>query len=140
MTSLNPYLRFSGNCREAMQFYKEAHTGELTMTAIGDSPMAGNMPAAVHTQIMHAALVCDGFSIMGSGLLGEYGTVERGNSHTIMLHYSAEAPMCEAFTKLSQDGRVTRPLEAMFWGAVYGALVDKYGVEWNFNFDKKQQA
>ena len=30
MPTLNPYLTFNGNCREAMTYYKECLGGELT--------------------------------------------------------------------------------------------------------------
>jgi PhnB protein len=44
MTQLNAYLHFNGNCREAMTFYQACLGGELKMQAVGESPMAGQMP------------------------------------------------------------------------------------------------
>ncbi len=44
MSTINSYLRFNGNCSEAMTFYKDCLGGELTMQKVGESPMAGNMP------------------------------------------------------------------------------------------------
>ena len=44
MTQINAYLTFNGNCREAMNFYKEVLDGDLALQTIGESPMADKMP------------------------------------------------------------------------------------------------
>jgi hypothetical protein len=51
---INPYLKFNGNCREAMTFYKNCLGGELTLNTVAGSPMeaarhhqAAAQPAAV---------------------------------------------------------------------------------------------
>lgn len=41
MTQINAHLIFSGNYREAMNFYKSCLGGELTLQTIGESPLAG---------------------------------------------------------------------------------------------------
>jgi PhnB protein len=56
MTQINPYLHFDGNCREAMTFYRESLGGELALQAVGDSPMASQMPAEAQKKILHASL------------------------------------------------------------------------------------
>ena len=47
MVQLNPYLRFNGNCREAMTFYQSCLGGELTIQTVGESPVAGQMPPSM---------------------------------------------------------------------------------------------
>lgn len=44
MTQINSYLTFNGNCREAMNFYKDCLGGELILQTIGESPLAYKMP------------------------------------------------------------------------------------------------
>ena len=40
MKKLNPYLMFSGNCKEAMTFYKECLDGEIvSMETFENSPV-----------------------------------------------------------------------------------------------------
>jgi PhnB protein len=36
--SLEPYIFFQGNAKQAMEFYKDVFGGELTMQTIGDLP------------------------------------------------------------------------------------------------------
>ena len=54
MTQINAYLTFSGNCREAMNFYKDSLGGELTLQTISESPLADKMPAQMKDCILHA--------------------------------------------------------------------------------------
>jgi PhnB protein len=44
MTTINAYLTFNGNCRQAMTFYRECLGGELTLQAVKGSPMEGHWP------------------------------------------------------------------------------------------------
>ena len=36
---------------------------------------------------------------------------------------------------LSDGGTVTMPIEENFWGARFGALIDKFGIHWMLNYD-----
>jgi PhnB protein len=42
MATMNPYLTFNGNCKEAMNFYKEIFGRELSMMTAGESPARGS--------------------------------------------------------------------------------------------------
>jgi PhnB protein len=42
------------------------------------------------------------------------------------------------FNGLSADGKVEVPIQDMFWGAYWGSLTDKFGVQWMINYDQKQ--
>lgn len=39
---------------------------------------------------------------------------------------------------LSDGATVTMPVEEQFWGAVYGSLIDKFGIGWGFHYDIPQ--
>lgn len=38
------------------------------------------------------------------------------------------------FNALSEGGRVEMPFEKVFWGDYYGALTDKFGIQWMINY------
>ena len=42
------------------------------------------------------------------------------------------------FTALSGGGIVKMPLADQFWGAKFGMLVDKFGINWMVNHDYKK--
>lgn len=131
MTHLNPYLSFGGNCREAMTFYHACLGGDLTVQTVGESPMAAHMPEA-KDQVMHAALINNNIFLYASDMLkGE--TVTQGNTVSLCLNLSSEEEAHSIFSKLSDGGKVTQPLEKAFWGDTFGMLIDKFGFHWMVN-------
>jgi len=138
MTQINSYLTFSGNCREAMQYYKDCLGGELSLQTIGESPMADKMPAEMKDCILHGTLTKGALILMGSDMVGETGLV-RGNAISLMLNCSSEDEIQRCYEFLSKEGKATHPLEHTFWGALFGDLTDKYGNQWLLHFDKNQQ-
>jgi PhnB protein len=139
MTSINAYLTFNGNCREAMNFYRESLGGELNLQTVEDSPMAGQLPANMKKNIMHSSLAGEGFTIMGSDMCGPEGVV-KGNNVSLILNCTSEEEIRNRFQVLSSGGKVKHPLEDTFWGALFGDLTDRYGIQWLLNFDKSQKA
>ena len=138
MTHINPYLRFNGNCREAMTFYKEILGGELNLQSIGESPMSGQMPASMKQNILHSELRKNGLVIMASDMIPEEG-LAKGNTVSLMLNCSSEEEIKTFYANLSSGGKATHPLEDTFWGAIFGDLTDKFGNNWLLNYTKTQQ-
>ena len=79
MRYLNAYLKFNGNCKEAMSFYKDCFGGELTIQKVEDSPLKDKMSPDSLKKVMHATLLSDGLVILGSDMIGSEG-LTKGNS------------------------------------------------------------
>ena len=137
MAQLNAYLTFQGNCREAMEFYKECMGGELTLMTVGDSPMAAQTPAEMRGQVMHSQLVSGNLALMASDMMGQE-EYKHGNTVHLCLVCQSKAEIASLFKKLSQGGKVTSPLKEEFFGT-YGALTDKFGFGWMFQFGGNQK-
>lgn len=73
MKKITPYLSFNGQCRDAMEFYRECLGGELHLQTVGDSPLSDTMPEAMKNTIVHALLRIRDLEIMGSDLAGDHG-------------------------------------------------------------------
>lgn len=130
MLGVNPYIAFKGNCREAIEFYKNALGAQvLFQQTFGDSPMPDAGPAE---NIMHCSMQVGGSTIMmcddprpGEGALG--GSI----SLAIGLNDPAKAK--ELFDGLAQGGSVIMPLTKTFWADAFGMLTDKFGIKWMVN-------
>lgn len=135
MAQLIPYLSFSDNCREAMNFYKDCLGGELTLQSVGEMPeMAAQMPASMKDSILHAQLKSGDIIIFGSDLSREKRV--DGNTVQLCINCNSEEELGSFFSKLSAGGNIIESLRDMPWGAKFGALIDKYGKYWMFNFQK----
>lgn len=135
MKQFSAYLRFNGNCREAMTFYRECLGGELTLQTVGESPIAKQMPPEAHQSIMHSTLVRDRMVLQGSDMMEPGGRVN-GNAIALSIDCSSEEEIQSFFAKLSVGGKISYPLHTEFWGATFGILTDKFGNEWMVNFEK----
>jgi Uncharacterized protein conserved in bacteria len=136
--SINSYLTFNGNCREAMMFYRECLGGELSFQTIGESPLADKMPPAMKQNILHSSLLNGNVAIMASDMVDEQGLI-KGNSVSLMLNCSSEDEIRTCYQKLASGGTATHPLETTFWGALFGDLTDQFGNHWLLHFDKKHK-
>jgi PhnB protein len=136
MAQLNAYLHFGGECREAMTFYKSCLGGELELMAVGDSPMAAQMPPAAKNNIMHALLKSGAISIMASDWMAP-GTMTKGNNISLSLSCSSNKEADALYAKLSAGGTAAHPLKDEFFG-YYGDLKDKFSVNWMLNVMKPQ--
>lgn len=130
MTTLNPYLSFSTNAREAMTFYQEVLGGELTISTFGEFG-AADSPAA--DQVMHANLATpSGITLMASDTPPGMERLPLGG-FAISLSGDDEAELRGYWDKLVQGGNVVVPLEVQMWGDTFGQLVDRFGVPWMVN-------
>lgn len=135
---LEPYLFFSGNCEEALNFYKGVFGGEIAgISRWSEMPKdAGGPPVTPETadRIMHANFEAGGVSFMASDASPGKKYGEGPMSLSIGLTDEAEAQ--RIFDALSAGGNVEMPLADMFWGAKFAAFTDKFGIDWMINCRK----
>lgn len=128
-TTLNPYLSFSGNAAEAMQFYKSVFGGELSVSKFGDF---GAPEGVDPEQLMHARLDAEaGFTLMGADSHGPDSVA--GDAITVSLSGDDGAALHGYWDALTSGGTVQMPLEKQVWGDEFGMCIDKYGVPWMVN-------
>jgi PhnB protein len=141
MAKVNPYLHFLGNTEEVFNFYKSVFGGDFAaVMRFGD--MQGqegceNMPDEDKEKIMHISLpLSDGNVLMGNDAVGEYaeGAIF-GNNISLAVSPDSKEEAEKVFNGLAEGGEVTMPLSDTFWGAYFGMLKDKYGIEWLVNYD-----
>lgn len=128
--NLEAYLFFKGNCREAMEFYKNIFGGELTITTMADAPAIPGMPNVDKSWVMHASLEGGAVKLMASD---SQNASDKSAKVELSLTGSDEPAMRKMFDGLSEGGTVKMALEKQFWGDMFGNLQDKFGVDWNMN-------
>jgi len=128
MTTINAYLTFNGNCREAMTFYKECLGGELTLQTVKGSPMESHWPKEMHNNILHASLQKEGLSLLGSDMVEPVG-LSAGNSVSLALICNDEEEIEVFFENLAEGGSVKYPLHNFYAGKI-GGVIDKFGINW----------
>jgi PhnB protein len=135
MNSISAYIGFNGKCREAMTFYQECLGGQLELLEVAGSPMEQFWPEG-KDKIYHSALDINGLLIMGTDMTGPKHTP--GNNISMAIGCGSEEEINTLFAKLSEGGNVLDPLKQQFWGDIFGALEDKFGIRWMLNYAKQK--
>lgn len=129
---VNPYMQFDGTADKAIQLYQSALGAIVEHVArFGDVPDMNAKPEHKDL-VMHALLkVGNDIVMLSDGMPGR--PVPAAGNVQIVLDYSDIPEMIKAFEALADGGSVTMPPHDTFWGAKFGMLTDRYGVQWMFN-------
>jgi PhnB protein len=134
---LEPYMFFSGNCEEALNFYKGVFGGEIAeVSRWKDAPADMEMPADLGNRIMHASFRSPSIRFMASD---SRPTTQYGDGRISLSIGTEDVDEAKRlFEALSKGGNVEVPLDKTFWGAMFGMFTDKYGIDWMVNCQLKQ--
>ena len=133
--NLNTYIFFTGQCREAFEFYAKVLGAkiEMMMPHTG-SPAEQHVPAEWRDKILHARLSIGDSLLMASdappGRQGKIG----GFAVNIGLKDANEGE--RIFRALEESGTVIMPYSETFWALRYGMLTDRFGITWMVNVEK----
>ena len=127
MALIHAYLRFNGNAKEAFAFYQSCLGGDLSLTTVGQSPMAQYMPEK-QDHVFHAQLQQGDLVLLGSDMVGEEGII-KGNSMVLTLECTSKEEAETLFTKLSAGGKIGHDLSEQPFGLI-GDFTDQFGVDW----------
>jgi PhnB protein len=126
---LEAYLFFPGNTEEAVSFYQSILGGELAITRRGDvDPTASENEKHL---VINASLDTGSFTLRASDRADASNEVQTRVELSII--GPDENELRRIFDELSAGGAVKAPLEKMFWGDTFGALIDKFGIGWQVN-------
>lgn len=139
MISLNSYLIFNGNCKEAFDFYKSVFNAEYEHIAtFGEMQKDGDISLSPEDakKIMHVVLpIKDQFIMMGSDTNEHSGEVVFGGNISLSINCESKDEATFFYNELSKNGKQTMPIADTFWGAYFGMLTDAFGIQWMINFD-----
>jgi PhnB protein len=129
------YLTFNGQCEAAFQFYARCLGGKIeTMMPHAGTPAEQHVPGEWRDKIMHARLTANGSTLMGSDAPPDRYQQPKGITVSLQVKEPAEAE--RVFQALSENGKVTMPIQQTFWSVRFGTLTDQFGVPWMVNCDQ----
>lgn len=138
--SVNPYINFNGNCREAVEFYSEVFgaEGQQIMT-FGEMPTGPDfiLPEEAENLVLHTWLKIYGSKVMFSDIFPGM-PYAAGNNVTLAVVIDNMDEIKSIFSKLKEGGSVDMELQETFWSKCYGAVTDKFGIAWQFNYENEQ--
>lgn len=137
---LNPYLSFSGNAREALEFYRDVLGGELSIMTFAEGGLPHEPGDA--DKVMHGQLETpSGYTLMAADAVqGTPGQVASGVQISLSGDVSADAELSGYYEKLLEGGGTqVEPLVTAPWGDRFGMLTDRFGILWMVNISGAPQ-
>ncbi len=138
--SVQAYINFNGNCREAVEFYARVfQTDEPQFMLYGDIHEAADFEQdeAAKKLVMHTNLVISGSKVMFSDVPpGVPFTL--GNNISLTIVSKEESEIRSAYEKLKENGTVIMELQETFWSKCYANVADKYGINWQLSLEEEQ--
>ncbi|MBO0603492.1 VOC family protein [Sporosarcina sp. E16_3] len=131
------YLNFNGNCREVVNFYAEVFGTEVPkIMTFGETPPNPEYPLPEEAKelVMHTRLNISGSNVMFSDVFPGMPFIE-GNNISLAFVSTDLEEINSAFSNLKEGGKVVMELQETFWSKCYGQITDKFGIEWQFNYD-----
>jgi len=142
MAGLYPYLTFNGNCEDVFEFYKSVFGSEFSyLGRFKDMPPGEfEVPEAEKEKIMHVSLpIGKDTVLMGSDSSEAFGrVVKKGDNFSLSLNTEDREEADKLFTALVDGGKITMPMASTFWGAYFGMLVDKFGIQWMVSCEEQK--
>ena len=137
MDAIIPYLNFNGNASEALAFYSKVFDGKVIyQQSFGDAPM--DIPPGYKDKVLHAMFQAGDLQFMVSDCMPNQ-PVTGGTNVSLSLNCPTVDDIEKKFSALAEGANITMALNDTFWGARFGMLTDKYGINWMFNHDYEKK-
>ena len=140
MARVSTYLNFPRETEAAFLFYRNVFGGDFNgpMHRFRDIPAQPGQPPMADADldlVMHVELpILAGHVLMGTDAPESMGfQCVAGSNVYINLEPDSRAEADRLFAALSEGGKVEMALQDMFWGAYFGSLRDRFGVQWMIN-------
>ncbi len=127
---LNPYLGFSGQAREALEFYHAVFGGDLSIMTWGQGGLADDPQHA--DLVQHGQVTAPDLVLMASDS-GSSEQEQSGSSVSVSLSGDDEARLRAYWDALAVDATIAEPLTQAPWGDIFGMLTDRFGTAWMVN-------
>ena len=125
---LIPTIHFAGNCKEVIEFYKQAINAEVLQIAYAKEAPAEFSADLPPNFVMHSEVKIFGTVV---ALTDGCETPPTEDNHTFTVFLETTAQVSETFNKLAEGGKIIEPLSQQFWAELNGMLTDRFGVNWN---------
>ncbi len=127
-TNFTPFLMFTGQAEEAMQFYTSVFP-DSEIESIEHNP-PGEPGAEPTVMLATFRLGAQRFRCIDSPPVHDFGFTP---SFSIFVDFESADDLDAAFAKLSDGGQVMMPLDAYPFSTRFAWCSDRFGVSWQLN-------
>ena len=137
--TVQAYINFNGNCREAVEFYTGVFGSEKPKIMLfGDMPIDDGFPLteATKNMVMHTEIKVMGGTIMFSDVPPDMPFIA-GNNISLVLSSDDMDEIKSIFNQLKEGGNVMMDLQETFWSKSYGFVIDRFEIGWQLSYNNE---
>ncbi len=139
--SLNTYIRFNGNCRQAVEYYSEVFGCQKpNIMTFGQFHNDSDFPMSEEQKnhVMHTFLSIEGHDVMFSDCPPGM-PITQGDNFSLAYSTKNLEEITRIFNHMrDKGGQVVMELQATFWSDCYGSITDVFGINWQFTHESEQ--
>ena len=133
MTAPQIYVTFPGTAREALGFYAEVFSGELSLHTFEDFGRSDGPPHAIAHGVLDGVV-----ALAGSDAAAGEKSVRLEGVMLSLLGTAEPEVLHEWFERLAVGGQVVDHLAPKPWGASDGQVIDRHGLHWLIGYEPGQ--
>jgi PhnB protein len=135
---INPYLNFSGQCEEAINFYVKVLGGKIDhIMRYDEMPDMHQITPETAKHVMHSQITVGGNVIMASDAPAPY--FQKAQGITVALNVDTPAEAERIYAELSDGAEsIMMELGETAWALRFAMFTDRYGTPWLINCSRPQ--
>ncbi|MFO0629295.1 MAG: VOC family protein [Polyangiales bacterium] len=141
VTGAHPQILFEGECEDAIALYTQVlHARVENVVRYRDMPGGGPIAERAAWYAHAEVRIGDAMVMVADDVFAGRASplpARAAGRGTVHLAFADADALREIFPRLAEGGRIVMAPHDTFWGAVYGALVDRFGVGWDLHHQKQ---
>ncbi|WP_099205180.1 VOC family protein [Scatolibacter rhodanostii] len=117
MLIITPNLHFNGQCKKAIEIYKQAFGANVMQLIYDDEDL-----------VFHAELNIDGCRIILSDSEGESSSF--GNSMSLIITFDTADEVKRTFSLFEESCKIIHPIQKTDYSSCFVSFIDKFGIRW----------
>lgn len=130
--SLDPFINFDGNCREALDFYAAVFGVEPQGVMTYEQNPGAEVRPEDTARILYASLPIFGSNVMFSDCPTASGFTA-GNNIQLTIGSADEAELHQLYERLSDGGTIVMTLGPQFFSELFAMVIDRFGIGWQLS-------
>ncbi|GIO43861.1 VOC family protein [Paenibacillus apis] len=131
MLKITPNLHFKGQCKQAIQLYKEAFNAQVKVILCESdaNPSDWTVQSGDEDLVYHCEMYIGSQRLMLNDSSDEDAHSLKHTMSVVVTFNSATEVEC-AFSKLSDGCTLIHPMQSTSYSSCFVSLIDKFGMRW----------
>lgn len=140
MVQVTPNLHFNGQCKQAIQLYREAFGAQVKTLLCESDADPNDWVATEDTKdlIYHCEVFIGGQRIILSDSADLQAEI-RNHTMSLVITFDSSEEVKSAFSRLSDGCTIVHPMQSTTYSSCFVSLIDRFGMRWELMTEQTEQ-